>query len=820
MPYLIQSETSNYIPIVQTDEPFSLSFLLDIYPSVNSSQARWFKWRLTLPDTLTGAVDGVNDTFTFTQTPAIIYRNGTEETELGSFDGDDFTFDTPPDLGDTVTGRIVIPVKEVVFKDDEHDFTGVVDVELARHSDRSIIDRDSQIRLEKGEKISGVWVYETVLDTGQLKRSDYTLSRQGIGKADSFTLSASSILQTRLDTTPLQTVSVYDPLKVTVQDSDFLQIADIDGVADPVVIVPISGLTLQSLLDYFGGQCGFDAVITNIPDYALERIDFPPGQPFWNTISGEIGVFEPIVEIVGNTLYLRDGTSDIVADSSAARVITVSNAERLGDSKEIQRFKGTLLTYQTKAKNWDYAQDRVTYHLDPPDGLADIVTNTEIVTRYYYRNSFPNVPVDQKVIRTQATSTINTFTRFHRVSEQFTYDDNGLLSRREKRIEARVPMGTGFPSLAGSTGYYYDHSAITFSSTASIFEYRFQMVESELETCSYLADPYEAESVYMAYREVNKTGIIMTDGDNQQLGEDYADSLMQAYQRGDLVEGMTGSWGNISNYREWQTPLQNRMARIRVSNTDYLHSQRPEDHFDDRVGDIGIKTIQKATRDQYVYTGADPTAKRILTLNGGEAPIGVLVPLAERYNRRQFHPSNVAFTVPGLDTTLTKGSIVAPQDREGNALGTYRITGRSLEGRGGQYRTIITCQEIGAYTYTSDYWQGSSSVTLFSGQSKTITLDIPCFDGYELSGSVVPDVTVEIRRGTVGAYQDAETLTYDESPYAGTTQTFQLRFTVGTITTPIKRKFVLTSAPVSTTLYLTNDLGDQLTNDSGDALIS
>lgn len=51
-------------------------------------------------ETPTGAINGVNATFTFTAPPIIVFRNGVMETRLGTIVGSTFVFDIPPTAGD------------------------------------------------------------------------------------------------------------------------------------------------------------------------------------------------------------------------------------------------------------------------------------------------------------------------------------------------------------------------------------------------------------------------------------------------------------------------------------------------------------------------------------------------------------------------------------------------------------------------------------------------------------------------------------------------------------------------------------------------
>lgn len=57
-------------------------------------------------ETPTGAVNGTNDDFVFTAPPKVVFRNGVNETRLGTISTNTFTFDIPPDTGDSIEGIV------------------------------------------------------------------------------------------------------------------------------------------------------------------------------------------------------------------------------------------------------------------------------------------------------------------------------------------------------------------------------------------------------------------------------------------------------------------------------------------------------------------------------------------------------------------------------------------------------------------------------------------------------------------------------------------------------------------------------------------
>lgn len=120
------------------------------------------------------------------------------------------------------------------------------------------------------------------------------------------------------------------------------------------------------------------------------------------------------------------------------------------------------------------------------------------------------------------------------------------------------------------------------------------------------------------------------------------------------------------------------------------------------------------------------------------------------------------------------------------------------------------------------------NIALNSGVNKVYTFQIDCFtghfayngfkdsDGIYQTAPAIPDVTIELRHGTTGAYSDIENTPFDLSAWNGSRETFQLRITAGTITAlhlVRSMQLMVGPEPVAFT-FLTNDGGDHLTNDS------
>lgn len=82
-----------------------------------------------------------------------------------------------------------------------------------------------------------------------------------------------------------------------------------------------------------------------------------------------------------------------------------------------------------------------------------------------------------------------------------------------------------------------------------------------------------------------------------------------------------------------------------------------------------------------------------------------------------------------------------------------------------------------------------------SGAVITFQVRDNCQDGLRLYSETVGDLTVEGRIAGGGSFTDLEGSYIDLTPYAGTRQTFDIRITAGSVSTPTRRKFRLRVGP-------------------------
>lgn len=85
----------------------------------------------------------------------------------------------------------------------------------------------------------------------------------------------------------------------------------------------------------------------------------------------------------------------------------------------------------------------------------------------------------------------------------------------------------------------------------------------------------------------------------------------------------------------------------------------------------------------------------------------------------------------------------------------------------------------------------SFAMTIESEEVKTFTIRIDCKASNFFKSEVVGDLTVEAKLSTDGSWTNIETTPIDLTPYAATRQSFNVRLTAGTVTSPVRRMFNL-----------------------------
>jgi hypothetical protein len=555
-----------------------------------------------------------------------------------------------------------IPVRSWSFTEGRDELAGRLQVELANIEDRLLVAHDTPITFEVGEWDGSQFVYTTLLDTGELRNTQYNITAQGIGPADTFTIVAASRMEDSLNLVPNNNLVYYDPSQIDAEVGDFEGIYRVDGSYVAPTVTAINGLTWQDILDYIPG---FDDIRTNIPNFPIKMVQFPAGIPYINALGGIIGMFEPILSAIdenGNfVLYIQDGTSVIASAMPDPRKVYIDRATSLGVADEVPRVGGLQIAVAVNRKFFDYTSTRTETENDTvtsEDG-GSITTTTRTTYLEFYRFSNPDEPIKSEIQRQVVTQTDDRRGKIIKeTNDRFFYDSLGNLVSK------------------------YGEAFATIPDPAFNYAERFRQVATETETHTYAVHPYEIDSIYRSRYVKNVVGLYYVDADNPQLDEPYQKFVVDAYRAGNVAEGMSLENGWISSYTETITPLRKNQARVKTVEVDCLSGQTSVDEELIRDGAVGSNAFIDEQRNYFIYREGETALNgQVQNVNMGELPLTMAVALGRKILRNLEHASErVNFSLIGIDTTLVRGMAINPFGRADEDLGNYIIDGREMQG--------------------------------------------------------------------------------------------------------------------------------------------
>ncbi len=565
-----------------------------------------------------------------------------------------------------------IKIREWTY-DEPADRTGAnLNITLLDPADGELLTNYSSVKFETGEKIGGVWEWETLVDSSRAESSSFSLARTNNAPSDTYSFSCLGDLNSKLNKCAATDLVIYDSARQTLRQEDFEPTLDTDGREYKTKLEPTVNLKLSDLFEkVFVTRCGFSRVSTNLPDYAVSRVDFEPGNSYYESLKGFFGTFEPLTFESGGELNIIDATAVLPSGFPAPRTIGISKARALSTEANRGRLDGFRVVYTEDERNFDYiTYETKTYTESSGDFGTPNYTETDFEIRYreYRKFAQPAIVLSKKLEYKRKTTLNADFVETNETIERYFYDAFGDNVRREKTVSARVPD-------LGNNG------VLTL-----------QTVREEKERFDYASHPFQKRKRYLRRRELNVSGIISIDSENQQLGADFERELPVAFRSGNIVEDMTTRFGAIRTETETNEPLRN--GNVRVGNWEYDHLSALviRDEEEERPGEIGISAFQTAQNKIYVFDAdnAERSTERIETFNVGELPLTIAIPLARRVlKKRKTKPLRLSMELIGRDTTIRKGTPITAAGRDGNIIGTFLVEGRSLRGsKDGRFMTV------------------------------------------------------------------------------------------------------------------------------------
>lgn len=561
---------------------------------------------------------------------------------------------------------VPVPIQNFAINAPEDALGISLSATLARTSDRALLTPEAEITLEVG-----LWNGSDYLWIPRLPGGRAISSRHDIGYADnrptdSFQFGANDYLADRWTLRPDVPATYYDPLKMDApQPPGRGQL--VQDVGEPEYI-GVAGLSLHQVLDlaYVEG-CGFDEVITNIPDFPVTEVSFTLSGGYHSGVSPLLSLFEPVYFADGNTLWIVDAGAQLPAGVTA-RSLPLSAVVTVSESKTVS-LPVTAIILEYKQEGGDYFTERV--ETDPPIEAGSFesagYTRQEISRRIreYRKTSAPDVVVREE----QVEQTTETYA--NRPTVEAGAYELGLVGR--EIIHER------FDTLNRKSGH--TRTVEGWLPTVEAGAYELQHFLEENYSVSYRQSNVAGVDE-MAQTVMLISGLVLVDEDDTYLDKPYELPYMDAHASGRI--NPAGS--QHTEFKAIRTIVENyerkgASVEVRRIPTYHLNGTTVENPtVQTRAGSIGLSRRSQGTVRKLIGVEGG-TARIIPTFSAGELPGELAELLAERkLVRLNEPPRDLQAGIYGLMADVRRGLVVEAYDREGEA-GNYILTAFQEQGR-------------------------------------------------------------------------------------------------------------------------------------------
>lgn len=505
-------------------------------------------------------------------------------------------------------------------------------------------------------KIGAVW--HTLLDTGALERESFSTAVQG----DNLRIDVSSPIADKLNLAPRAPRIYFDPAKTSVDLSESDVLKDESGNSYPIAKTSVGGLSLYYLLQkVFVEGCGFSSYQTNIPDYKIARADFSPDASFLQSVSGFLGMFEPVFFEQGNILYIID-TSNALPAGFTPRSLTASRFTNFSSNAQKRSLvDGFIVNFS--ASEGEYFTTRLETSEEASGNFGEpgyTRTDIEKTIREYRSFQNPNVVLRSEVQSERRETYDWQLNKIGDVTETRSFNAQGRIGEIRKTVDALVPdlSNSGTPALLN--------------------------VRSEVVTFSYKPNPKNPREILQDKIITQIRGLIAVDSENQYFDEDFKQDLLEAHKAGNLTANMTSEFGAIRTITETLEFDSTGQTSIRIQTIDHVRGFKSEEVSDVRGGAGSFSQYQQNRRVIVFRDGANASAAagaRLENFSAGELPSRHAIALAKRrLNRQSSNNKEASIEVIGVDLSIRRGASLRILNRNAQSLGNFLCGGYVITG--------------------------------------------------------------------------------------------------------------------------------------------
>jgi hypothetical protein len=540
---------------------------------------------------------------------------------------------------------VEIPIISGTVTESENSSGTTLEVRLARVADKNALGPDAMIEFGLGTKTDGVWdegTFETII-SGAMRQSLSHSIAWGDGQPDDVvSFSAVSGATEKMMRTAETDLVIYDSSRLTLSQDGFEPIADQSGRLFQTELKPISGLKLYDLLqEILVQRCGFASYRTNLPNFRLQRVDCQMAAGLVDAIAGYIGMFEPVIFVENDTVWILDTTIALPAGFPAPKAVSVSQYRTLSKTDQRRKLDALLVTYAEDRLDYDYITTR-TEQSEIIEG--DLQVEIETLFREYRKFTQPFVVIRDEIYQENKTFRGVGGTVVKTSTETIQYDSRNNRTGRRKLTQELLPdlnnIDPGTRSLLDS--------------------------EDIRESFTWQAHPFDTKRQYMARRTYQERALISIDEVQDQLGRPYRHKLSEVFSAGNVTLEQATSFDPTVTIIDTATPQRDGTVKIRRVQLNHQANLVAVDDDADPAGDVSLNGLASVQNRMLVFDtdNALRTTDRIETFHAGELPATVFIPLARRRLKMlRTATGPVSVKVIGYDSSLRKGMTIRATGR-------------------------------------------------------------------------------------------------------------------------------------------------------------
>ncbi len=466
---------------------------------------------------------------------------------------------------------------------------------------------------------------------------------------------------------PRSPIVLYDPEQVTLIELTGQQARDIvDEDRNPITpeFRAVEGLDLLQLLNFvWVEKCGFDSVVTNIPNFPLKRCDFQIEQP-WSAVSNaEIGAFRPCFGDDGEgVLFILDPMGTLPEGLAAPKLKPRGYATLKQDKQMAGKFNACILNYRDNTKTAGDFTGGETDLVDPPDE-DEVGTygqpGWQRTLTYKFHKLFHDTEGSPDDISRDIT---------WKIDQHTSAVVDGVV--REIAVESQVDRWSeDWRLMLGYTKSIQIYAKLPGESVGVMRD-----CETHVNTISYAVSQSQPGETYKIGETTKVTGTVLST-DN---GDDPPTliSLYQAHQNNSVTDDQDVLFATpISSIVErWQQVADDQITQryVKINQLTGACEQNKTFHH---TGTLAVRTPAQGVTARMLLTIGDipeEEARVPLQFNAGNIPFELALPLARReLEMRGATPRKMTWDYAGLDLRLGRGSLRRIFDRDGTILKTF-----------------------------------------------------------------------------------------------------------------------------------------------------